>query len=230
MANRNFNMAGRIIIAGLLAFIVIIVESILRSGLTILMTSDIWLIESVVLIGSIITSMIIIATLSRGKVSTFGFKKPDRMHYGRMLLFSFGVGLSASVLQMLLPGEGLTFVDDYSFIQIILFIWIGRSMAEELIFRGLMQSFLSPLAGQGGSIFKVRISLPVFISTLCFALIHLMLLSMGIDNYTVAGIVVFAFILGLMAGYYREKSESLVPAIVIHSIFNISGSIIGFLF
>ena len=45
----------------------------------------------------------------------------------------------------------------------------------------------------------------------------------------VIAIVAFAFILGLVAGYYREKTESLIPAILVHMFANIGGSLASIL-
>lgn len=45
--------------------------------------------------------------------------------------------------------------------------------------------------------------------------------------YTQAGFLANAAVLGLIAGYYREKSGSLIPAIGAHMTFNIVGVVVG---
>jgi membrane protease YdiL (CAAX protease family) len=36
-------------------------------------------------------------------------------------------------------------------------------------------------------------------------------------------VIVLTTLLGLVAGYYREKTGSLIPAIIIHALFNVGG-------
>ncbi len=50
-------------------------------------------------------------------------------------------------------------------------------------------------------------------------------LGISIDKLTVFNIVFFGFILGLFAGYYRERSGSIIPAIIVHILFNIGGTL-----
>jgi membrane protease YdiL (CAAX protease family) len=52
---------------------------------------------------------------------------------------------------------------------------------------------------------------------------------MGMSINKALVIVLFAFLLGIIAGYHREKSGSLAPAIIVHMFANIGGSIAGFL-
>jgi len=35
-----------------------------------------------------------------------------------------------------------------------------------------------------------------------------------------------AFILGMLAGYYRAVYGSLIPAVIVHSVFNLSGIVV----
>jgi len=51
--------------------------------------------------------------------------------------------------------------------------------------------------------------------------------SLGI--YKLLFFLLFAVIFGVIAGYYREKTGSLVPAVIVHMKFNISGSFVDFL-
>ena len=52
---------------------------------------------------------------------------------------------------------------------------------------------------------------------------------MGADVGGVLIAVLFAFVLGIVAGYYRQKTESLIPAILVHMLANVGGSLAGFL-
>lgn len=64
------------------------------------------------------------------------------------------------------------------------------------------------------------------VGALFFGAMHLMLLTLGVDIFTVLNIVVFAIILGLIAGYQTERTNSLIPAIIVHFCFNVGASIL----
>ncbi|MBU1706510.1 CPBP family intramembrane metalloprotease, partial [bacterium] len=60
-----------------------------------------------------------------------------------------------------------------------------------------------------------------------FSLAHFMLLTKGTGAAQMAFIAAMTFVLGLGAGYFREKTGSLIPAIIIHVLFNVFGHILG---
>jgi membrane protease YdiL (CAAX protease family) len=87
---------------------------------------------------------------------------------------------------------------------------------EEVIFRGLLQTTLTTRTAAAGVIdakFGVAASLAV---ALQFGLVHLV-----VGRYT----AVAASVLGGIAGEFRRRSGSLVPAMVCHAFFNLAGII-----
>jgi membrane protease YdiL (CAAX protease family) len=76
---------------------------------------------------------------------------------------------------------------------------------------------------------RLHLSLPVIVAALFFAAMHIPLLIMGIDPWMGVSILVSAFLLGLIAGFYRERSGSLLPAYVAHMLANVFGMGIGHL-
>jgi len=52
---------------------------------------------------------------------------------------------------------------------------------------------------------------------------------MGIKFTSVTIIVIFGTILGLIAGYQKEKTNSLIPAIIVHFCFNVGVSFLTLL-
>lgn len=112
-----------------------------------------------------------------------------------------------------------------SVLQFVLFTLVLASVAEEFLFRGFFQNYLSPLKTKGFSLFRRRISLPVFIGALTFGLAHLILLSSGVGVFFVVRIVLFTFTLGLIAGYYQEKYDNHAYAIIVHMSGNLMGVI-----
>jgi len=99
-----------------------------------------------------------------------------------------------------------------------------------VVVRGFIQGSLSFWQSRGISIRSVRLSLPVIISALFFGLSHLALLTMGTDVRFVILVVAFAMVVGFLTAYYREKTGSLIPAILIHIVANMGGTAAGWLF
>jgi len=95
--------------------------------------------------------------------------------------------------------------------QIVLLFWVGASVQEELIFRGLLQSVVARVLGASSSF-----PLATILVAVLFGAIHA---PMGLVT------VLLAFLLGLVTGYLRAQSRSLLPAIIVHAMFNIAGSI-----
>ncbi|MCK4631761.1 MAG: CPBP family intramembrane metalloprotease [candidate division Zixibacteria bacterium] len=177
----------------------------------------------------LVCAFLLILLVSRGRISLYGFKVARDLTWGRVVLLGLGLGVLMSAVGLLLAPDKHPSMQDFSFLQTVVIIWIGASIAEEVLTRGLVQSFLAPLQKHGISVAGIRISLPVLVAALFFGLMHTGLLAIGASGSLVALIVVFAFFVGLVAGYYREKTGSLIPAIVVHVMANVGGSGIDYL-
>lgn len=100
----------------------------------------------------------------------------------------------------------------------LLYFGLGAPLQEELIFRGLLQTTATrALAVPGSATARTGIAAVAIAATL-FALVHL-----AVGPWTAAA----ALVLGLLAGELRRRSGSLIPAIVIHAIFNLSGLLLA---
>ena len=66
-------------------------------------------------------------------------------------------------------------------------------------------------------------SVPVLTSALFFGAMHVVL--WPILGPAALVVICLAAILGLIAGHYREKTGSLIPAILIHAFFDIGGTL-----
>jgi membrane protease YdiL (CAAX protease family) len=71
----------------------------------------------------------------------------------------------------------------------------------------------------------VHISLPVALCAVCFGLGHLCLYG-RVPDMLLISILVSTTVAGLVAGYYREQTGSLLPAIAAHMTFNIVGTLV----
>lgn len=209
-----------LIVCAAIALIALAVPKILgRSGLWIFLPG--FLTESTLLLCSLILS----AGLTRGRIAAFGFTRGSfRLRAG---FFLWIVPMSAvATLQVIgSPGGASTGAPGTlgSPVAVILSIWIYASLCEEIFTRGLLQSWLSPLAQHRIRLGKWALSAPVIASAIFFASMHLVLWP-KLGPVTVV-VMLLAALLGLVAGYYREKTGSLLPAVLIHSFFDIGGTL-----
>jgi membrane protease YdiL (CAAX protease family) len=171
-------------------------------------------------------SLVLILVLGRGDLRTYGLRAPRGRWAAGVLLSAAASALAWFGGKILHTGD-LPFLAGASVAKTIALVWVLASTAEEFLTRGLMQGFLTPLAGCRLRLGRARVSVPVLTAALFFGAMHLMLFSMGVDGRTVGLIVAFAFAVGLIAGIFRERTGSLVPPIVIHAAANAVGTLLG---
>jgi membrane protease YdiL (CAAX protease family) len=193
-----------------------------------LMQTDPWLVLFINHTAMLVLSLIIMLVAGKGRLSRYGFQPPRNGRLGQVILWGLGLGVISTLIEAMVPGEESSVPGELSFLQTVVFIWLYASISEEVLVRGLIQSSLSRLTRYGFTVFGRRISLAVLTSALLFGLLHLAQGAMGAGGYQVLVIVLFAFVLGLVAGYCRERTESLVPAIVVHMFANVGGSLAGY--
>ena len=114
-------------------------------------------------------------------------------------------------------------------LQVLIFVFFYASIAEELLFRGFLLNFLGSDNFKGITILKRKFSTPVITSALMFGLAHLILLTTGVGILFILRIVIFTFVLGLFAGYYQEKYNNNIFAIIVHMSGNIFAVLGAFL-
>jgi len=167
-----------------------------------------------------ILSVLITVLLTKGEIRNYGFTKGKFRLSPKIFLWVIPMAiLSVMGFFASRSGQDVKEVLELTYLEDIIFVWIYASICEEVFTRGLLQSFLSPLTKYGFTLFKRwRLSLPVLFSGLYFGMMHIV----AIDKIG-PPVIVFASALGIIAGYYREKTESLIPAVIIHALFNIGG-------
>ena len=236
------NPIMRIIVAIVLGLIILTLSSYTEGLVHVfsprILESFVWLSAALQSISLLVFSLIIILIIARGNLSLYGFTKGRDVRYLKIIVFSLIAsiviiiitGIIATILQALYPiGGGEHFASEYSFLETVIFVWILASISEEIFVRGLIQGYLMPLKRYGFALFKKYISLPVVISGLFFGVMHLMLLTTGMNIYMVFAVFVSTCVLGFIAGYCREKTESIIPAVVVHMMFNITGTLVSLL-
>jgi membrane protease YdiL (CAAX protease family) len=170
-----------------------------------------------------VASMLLILIVSKGRLSVYGFRKGNRYKIVPIVGLGTAIGAAFAVVLQIFPEGADILQRDYSFAETVVFIWLYASICEEILTRGLIQGFLTPLERYGFRLFSVRISLPVVTGALFFGLMHMAVLTTGVALSSVIVYVVFASVLGLVAGYYREQTGSIFPAVLVHMFGNIGG-------
>lgn len=220
----------RILTVSLLGLLVLVISSILMmtiSGSTDLFKNLPFIEKTFTHTSILFFSVLFILLLSKGKLHTYGFVWNLDFPLLKIVIISLFIGfIPALISKLFINATTVNPVASFSLLEKIIYIWFWASICEEILTRGLIQGFLSPLKHIGIKIFKNFISLPVMVGALFFGAMHLMLLTLGVDIFTVLNIVVFAIILGLIAGYQTERTNSLIPAIIVHFCFNVGASIL----
>jgi len=192
--------------------------------------SSLYFREVLALVVSLLILMTAIAIASKGNLRLYGFVSTRHLLPVKPMLAGFLVGAISTAIGTVAGFEGPKEFSDMTLIQTVLLIWLIASVYEEVVVRGFIQGSLSFWQSRGISIRSVRLSLPVIISALFFGLSHLALLTMGADVRFVILVVAFAMVVGFLTAYYREKTGSLIPAILIHIVANMGGTAAGWLF
>lgn len=176
----------------------------------------------------LVASVVLILALSRGRAARYGLRLPTVGHVKAALVYGSVAALAVHALlgglwKLLPPPTDHPVTTGASLLEVAVLVWVFASISEETLHRGLVQSFLEPLRQHGVRLFRFRLSLPVLAAALLFGLMHTMLLTTGADRLFVGSVVGSAVVLGVVAGHYREKSGSVVPAILVHFLFNAYG-------
>jgi membrane protease YdiL (CAAX protease family) len=139
----------------------------------------------------------------------------------RWIVLAFAVGLplalGAAWLASAFPSPAPFDVASLPRWQQALFFLVAAPVQEEVIFRGLVQSVLQERWSGTFAIRGARLSIAVICTAVLFAIVHF-----GSGLATVAG----ALMLSILAGEMRRRSGSLVPAMVVHSLFNVAAMLV----
>jgi len=231
----NLNNMKRPIIQTIIAILLGISVLILSSILVITLSKNPNIITVVPALSKTLThtsmlvfSALYIIILSKRGLQNFGFVWNTNFPIFRIVLVSLFIGMVPSLLNnIIFDNVAINPTSNFTFIEKIAFIWIWASICEEILTRGLIQGFLSPFKNIGIKLFNTMISLPVIVGAIFFGSMHLMLLTMGVELSSVITIVIFSIVLGGIAGYQREITNSLLPAIIVHMCFNIGASLVN---
>ena len=169
----------------------------------------------------------LIALWRRRVPGSYGFERSQGVRWARVCGTGLLMGAVSSLLVLLLGGRGLQSVfGSMKFYQIVLVIWFGSSVSEEIFTRGWAQGALDRWRDVRVGSFSV----PVLTGAVLFGSMHLSLFARGIDPVTATVIVIAATCLGFFAGVLRERHRGIAPAIAVHVCFNAGGVIGGMMY
>ncbi len=159
--------------------------------------------------------------LSKGRLDLYGLTKGAYRFSPRILMWVLPTAALSIVSAVVSPGgQGTGGPSEFTKLQMVVFVWVYASISEEILTRGLLQTLLSRNAKVAAAAPR-RLSMPVLLSGLFFGSMHIGLVkSMG---PAAVPVILLAVFLGLVAARYREKTGSLLPAIIVHALFNIGG-------
>jgi membrane protease YdiL (CAAX protease family) len=162
--------------------------------------------------------------LSKGRMSEYGLQWPKARSYALSAAAwgaIFGVLMTVvdyfpQIIKHLAPPENLSLAP--ASIGAWLFfegIYVGPT--EEIPFRGLLQTFLMHRTSGRVRLWKYDMHIAGVILALLFALAHLS--SFWTESFWLAlGQQIYAFALGILYAYWRERSGSLLAPIVGHNV------------
>jgi len=162
---------------------------------------------------SIALLLIIMLARRTAGVSEFGFSIPEFRYVGLAVLLGLPLAFAAGWLGHLFPSKGPIDTSRFPLWMLWLYFGVGASVQEEVIFRGLLQSFLEQ-RWTTLLVFRVSLSPAVLFTATLFGIIHA-----GSGPIVIAG----AIVLGLVGGELRRRSGSLLPAVIVHALFNAPG-------
>jgi membrane protease YdiL (CAAX protease family) len=172
-------------------------------------------------------ALALVAACRRTVGGSYGFVRAAGVPWRRAVGGGVLLGAASSLAVLLLGGRGMQAVlGPLSFWQIVLIIWVGSSVAEEMLTRGWAQGVLE----RWSHVRLGELSLPVMTGAVLFGSMHVGLFFRGVDAITASMIVIGTTGLGLWAGVLRERHRGLGPAIAAHVGFNAGGLVGGLIY
>lgn len=177
----------------------------------------------------LLTALVVVAVISKGEFSRFGFRSCDKLYIWKSAAYSLPLFLISKFAGLIFFGLtealfGGAFAYDLGIPGLpasIIDVGLLGSILEEVAFRGLIQTYLSSRIPSSFRFLPLRFSHANLITAILFSLTHLHNLTRGIGAAQMVALEVSVLVLGLAAGHFREKSGSLIPAIIIHVLFNV---------
>ncbi|MDA3944914.1 MAG: CPBP family intramembrane metalloprotease [Bacteroidetes bacterium] len=149
------------------------------------------------------------------KIGDFAFTTKNKVskkvkRNARLIGLLIGIITNIAIIFMI---DADDYLKGYHIIQKIVLAILLAPIVEEIIFRGYIQTIL----GFAFAKYKTHkiFWLPIILTSLIFSLLHFTAIK-TINIYQTISIVILALAIGLFAGYFKEKYNSLIPSINLH--------------
>jgi membrane protease YdiL (CAAX protease family) len=184
---------------------------------------------------ALLIAVALIAWLGRGNFAEYGLQWPKHKHYvPAALLWGAAFGVLMTVVDYFpwilrrMPPPGNFDVTPGSIGAWLLFEAIVVGPTEEIPFRGLLQTFLMQRTSGRVRFWKYDMHVAGVVLALLFALAHAT--SFWTESLSMAiGQQIYAFALGILYAYWREKSGSVLAPIIGHNVGDGVESVLRFL-
>ncbi len=162
-------------------------------------------------------------------VFIWSFKKLPRSDYGFTTTVQPNTWkpIAYTFLFVSLLLAGLQYgVDGFSGVNVetLLFQATMPGIAEELVYRGILLALLNDWFGRPWKLGGAAMGWGSVITSLLFGLAHGILIGKGFSLHVDLVTAIFTGLLGFLMAWARERSGSLVPAILGHNLINFSSS------
>lgn len=183
-----------------------------------------WLLAHLVHIPIFLVPFLLIGFLSKGEFKQFGFnlnQKSPIFTYLRMLVLGAisGVILSLRYIPQLIAQQPIDIprpVSTASVIGNLTFQWLMVGISEEIMFRGLIQTYLMKNLSGYKKLFGHSFHLGTIASALIWGIFHFInILIMPFD--AVVFYVALTTFAGLWMGYAYQQTKSLLTTIIVHN-------------
>lgn len=167
-------------------------------------------------------SLVAMAAIAKGRFRLFGFTLGRYKFRPSILLWALPMAIIVT-LGTIFQARGAaqhSFVN-FTPLQAILYIWICSSICEEILVRGLLQTLLRDIEDVTPD--PRWWTVPTVISAVFFGAMHSVLVPL-LGSGAIP-IILAATLLGFVCAHYRQATGSLLPAIIVHMLFNIGGSL-----
>lgn len=172
--------------------------------------SDLIIVPVIIVVSAALAALLTILS-ARGKkgIVEFGIAKSRLSYVVAALVSGILVGGAVAFFAARYPAPSPLDLSKLPLALTIAYFIFAAPVQEELIFRGLLQTMIARFTPASGNFWAAHY--PVVFVALLFGVVHL---GSG------AVVAIGDLLLGLIAGELRRMSGSLLPAILVHSLFN----------
>jgi membrane protease YdiL (CAAX protease family) len=183
-----------------------------------------WVVSDLVHIPQFAIPLALIYVITKGRLETYGFntrQKPPLFTHVRMLGLGVVFGLVMCVRYMpdLVRNQPLDIprpATPFNVVGSLTFQWIVVGLAEETMFRGLIQTYLMNHLSGHAEILGHSIHAGTVVAAVVWGLFHfinILIMPAGSVLFTVA----FTTLAGLLMGFAYQETGSLVTTIIVHN-------------